>query len=157
MRESNQHPERPADPCAMVIWSARGDLMKRKLIPALYNLANDHLLSSEFAIVGFARNDLDTGAFRRQLAEDIKTFATGSVDAEIWEWLLGRIYYVPGDFKDPKAYQKLKEVIAQEIRSNSAHGNVLYYLATAPSLFAEIVRQLGAASLAHEEDGRWRR
>jgi len=157
MREPNQHPGRPADPCAMVICGASGDLTKRKLIPALYNLANDHLLSSEFAIVGFARNDLDTGAFRRQLAEDIKTFATGSVDAEIWEWLLGRIYYVPGDFKDPKAYQKLKEVIAQEIHSNSAHGNVLYYLATAPSLFAEIVRQLGAAGLAHEEDGRWRR
>lgn len=157
MREPNQHPGRPADPCAMVICGASGDLTKRKLIPALYNLANDHLLSSEFAIVGFARNDLDTGAFRRQLTEDIKTFATGSVDAEIWEWLLGRTYYVPGDFKDPKAYQKLKEAMAQEIRSHSAHGNVLYYLATAPSLFAEIVRQLGAAGLAHEEDGRWRR
>jgi glucose-6-phosphate 1-dehydrogenase len=55
MREPNQHPGRPADPCAMVIWGASGDLTKRKLIPALYNLANDHLLSSEFAIVGFAR------------------------------------------------------------------------------------------------------
>jgi glucose-6-phosphate 1-dehydrogenase len=141
----------------MVICGASGDLTKRKLIPALYNLANDHLLSSEFAIVGFARDDLDTDVFRKQLTEDIKTFATGSVDAETWKWLLGRTYYVTGDFKDPNAYQKLKEVMAQEIRSNSAHGNVLYYLATAPSFFAEIVRQLGAAGLAHEEDGRWRR
>jgi glucose-6-phosphate 1-dehydrogenase len=129
MREPNQYQGRLADPCAMVFCGASGDLTKRKLIPALYSLANDHLLSTEFAIIGFARNDLNTGAFRRQLAEDIKTFATGSVDAEILEWLPGRTYYVTGDFKDPKAYQKLKEVMAQEIRSHSAH----------------------------EEDGRWRR
>lgn len=68
-----------------------------------------------------------------------------------------RKYYVTGDFKDPKAYQKLKDVMEQEIRSHSANGDVLYYLATAPSFFVEIVRQLGAADLAHEEDGRWRR
>ena len=55
MREPNQHPRRSPDPCAMVIWGASGDLTKRKLIPPLYNLANDHLLSSKIAIVGFAR------------------------------------------------------------------------------------------------------
>ena len=76
MREPNQHPGLPADPCAMVIWSGRGDLTKRKLISALYNLAYDHLLSSEFAIVGFARNDLDTGAFRRQLTA-MQRFGSG--------------------------------------------------------------------------------
>src|SRR5271165_6907114 len=85
---------RPGDPCVMVIFGASGDLTKRKLIPALYNLAKDHLLSQEFALVGFAKDALTTEQFRDKLSEEIKQFATTEFDADLWHWLVRRIYYV---------------------------------------------------------------
>ena len=157
MHETTHQPGRPADPCVMVICGASGDLTKRKLIPALYNLATDHLLSREFAIIGFARNELTSERFRDQLNQDIKTFATGSVDPEIWDWFRQRLYYLSGDVQDSKAYESLKELFAQVARTHGTHGNCLYYLATAPSFFSEIIRRLGAAGLAHEDQGPWRR
>lgn len=157
MMEESQHPGRQADPCIMVICGASGDLTKRKLIPALYNLATDHLLSREFAIIGFARYDLTSERFRDQLSQDIKTFATGSVDPEVWDWFRQRLYYVSGDVQDPKAYERLKELMAQVTRTHGTQGNSLYYLATAPSFFSEIIRRLGAAGLAREDQGPWRR
>jgi glucose-6-phosphate 1-dehydrogenase len=141
----------------MVIFGATGDLTKRKLFPALYNLAKSHLLSREFAIVCTSRTELTPEAFREQITQDIKTFATAEVEADLWEWFLKRIYYVGGDVKDPGSYQKLKEVIEQADREHRAHGNYFYYLATSPDFFGEIVRQLSAAGLTKEEGERWRR
>jgi glucose-6-phosphate 1-dehydrogenase len=85
-----------ADPCVMVIFGASGDLTKRKLIPALYNLAKDRLLSRQFAVVGFATRDLDSETFRGQLGEALHHFVNGDIDAEIWEWLARRIHFVRG-------------------------------------------------------------
>ena len=141
----------------MVIFGVSGDLTKRKLIPALCNLAAGKLLTDHFAIVGFAYNDLTTDTFRKQLSEDIKQFATCPVAPELWEWFLKRIYYVRGDFKDPKAYQQLKEQIAQAEKEHDTKGNHLYYLAVAPVFFGEVVRQLGTAGLAPEAEGKWSR
>ena len=148
---------RRSDPCLMVIFGASGDLTKRKLIPALYNLAAENLLARDFAIIGFAFNGQTTEAFRAQLSKDIQAFATSPVDSKMWEWFLQRLYYVQGDFKDPASYQKLKEVLGQICGEHGIHGNYLYYLATAPSFFEEIVRQLGIAGLSQEENGSWRR
>lgn len=148
---------RRSDPCLMVIFGASGDLTKRKLIPALYNLAAENLLARDFAIIGFAYNDQSTESFRAQLSKDIQTFATSPVDPNMWDWFLQRLYYVQGDFKDPASYQKLKEVLGQICGEHGIHGNYLYYLATAPTFFEEIVRQLGAAGLSQEVDGSWRR
>lgn len=145
MLEESQHPGRPADPCIIVICGASGDLTKRKLIPALYNLAADRLLSREFAIIGFARNNLTSERFHDQLSQDIKTFATGSVDPEVWDWFRQRLCYVSGDVQDPKACESLKELMAQVTRPHNTHGNCLYYLATAPAFFSEIIRRLGAS------------
>jgi glucose-6-phosphate 1-dehydrogenase len=157
MADTLQAPPRVADPCVMVICGASGDLTKRKLIPALYNLAKAKFLSRDFAVIGFSRNELSTDEFRRQLSEDIKTFATSSVDPEIWNWFLQRIYYLSGDFKDPKAYAKLKELLSEVSKTHNARGNYFYYLAVAPAFFGEIVRQLGGAGLVREESGQWRR
>lgn len=74
----------PGDPCAMVILGAGGDLTKRKLIPALYNLAKDNLLSREFALIGFGRADLSHEQFREKCSEDVKQFATAPVDPNLW-------------------------------------------------------------------------
>lgn len=146
-----------ADPCVMVIFGATGDLTKRKLFPALYNLAKGNLLSREFAVVCMSRTDMPTEAFRDQISQDIKKFATTDVDPNLWEWFTKRIYYVSGDAKNPASYQKLKETIEQADREHSTHGNYFYYLATAPEFFGEIVGQLRAAGLTREENGRWRR
>src|SRR6202162_4552809 len=146
-----------ADPCVMIIFGATGDLTKRKLIPALCNLAEGNLLSREFAIIGFSSNAFTTEAFRQQLTEDLKTMATSSIDPKTWEWFLERIYYVQGDFQDAAAYQRLKGQIEQVDKERGTQGNRFFYLAVAPRFFSEIVRQLGKADLTREENGRWTR
>jgi len=153
---SSTSPGRPGDPCVMVIFGASGDLTKRKLIPALYNLAKENLLSKEFALVGFARTEQSSEQFRDQIGKEISEFATTKVDPDLWHWFSRRIYYVSGDFDNPQGYQKLRDVLAQLDKEHGTRGNYFYYLATAPSYFATIVKQLGAAGLVTEEQG-WRR
>src|SRR3984957_2742170 len=105
---SGEPPARIADPCVMVIFGASGDLTKRKLIPALLNLASAKLLPEAFAIIGFANNDFTTESFRAELSKEIKEFASCEITPELWDWFLKRIYYIRGDFKDGNAFQQLK-------------------------------------------------
>jgi glucose-6-phosphate 1-dehydrogenase len=147
----------PGDPCVMVIFGASGDLTKRKLIPALYNLAKDNLLSREFALVGFARPEMSHEQFRDKCCDELKQFATGQVDPDLWHWFGRRLYYVPGDFADPGAFQNLKTVLAEADKEHGTRGNYFYYLATAPGFFSTCIHQLGDAGLFQEEDGQWRR
>src|SRR5581483_9632430 len=102
---------RPGDPCVMVIFGASGDLTKRKLIPALYNLAKDNLLSKEFALVGVARNELTSEQFRDLISKEIGEFATTKVDPDLWHWFSRRIYYLTGDFNDTGCYTALSELL----------------------------------------------
>jgi glucose-6-phosphate 1-dehydrogenase len=146
----------PAPPCVMVIFGASGDLTKRKLIPALYNLAKDNLLSKEFALVGVARNEMNSDQFREMINKEIGDFATTKLDPKLWEWLSGRIHYISGDFGDPAVYKELGRLLEVLDKEHGTKGNYFYYLATAPTFFAEIVKQLGAANLVSEEHG-WRR
>ncbi len=147
----------PAGPCAIVIFGAAGDLTKRKLIPALYNLAKGRLLPKEFAVIGLARNELTTEEFRERLTQEIQEFATAKVDSDIWDDFVKRLYYVAGSFGDPAAYQKLQAQLADVDRDHGTKGNYLYYLATNPSFFSEIVKQLGASGLVRQEKNQWRR
>ena len=149
---------RVADSCVIVIFGAAGDLTKRKLIPALYNLAKDGLLSKEIGVVGFARREMTTEQFREQMAADLRKFATTKVDEALADWLVKRLYYVTGNFGDPAAYVKLRETLQLADKECGTKGNYLYYLSTPPTVFAEVVNQLGAAGLADEkENGNWRR
>jgi glucose-6-phosphate 1-dehydrogenase len=148
---------RSGDSCVMVIFGATGDLTKRKLLPALYNLAKAKLLSRKFALVGAAFDPLSAEAFRQHLSEAIRTYATDELDAEVLDWFEKRIYYVQGDFRDPEFYWRLKELCTEVCGKNAIEDNYFYYLATAPSFFGEIVRQLGQAGLATEECDNWRR
>jgi glucose-6-phosphate 1-dehydrogenase len=148
---------RPGDPCVMVIFGAAGDLTRRKLIPALYNLANEQLLSREFAIIGMARAAMTTEQFRDRMSQDIKEFATGPVDSDLWEWFVRRMYYVQGDFKDPNAYQRLQETLQKVDKDHNTHGNFFFYLATSPDYFGLIIEQLGNLKLMVEENNHWRR
>jgi glucose-6-phosphate 1-dehydrogenase len=148
---------RPADPCTMVIFGAAGDLTRRKLIPALYNLATNQLLSREFAVVGVARGQMSEEDFRKRISNDIQQFATNGVDRDLWEWFLRRLHYVQGDFKDPALFPRLKETLDKVDAEHSTHGNHLYYLATAADYFAPVVEQLATVGLMRENGQQWRR
>jgi glucose-6-phosphate 1-dehydrogenase len=134
-------------PCVMVIFGASGDLTKRKLIPALINLAQEGLLSQQFAIVGFAFDQMNTESFRALLNEEINKFEDHPVDPKLWQWFLDRIYYVQGDFKDPAAYQRLKDQIAEADKNHGTQGNLFHYLAVSFNFFSLIVEKLGEIGL----------
>jgi len=145
-----------ADPCVMVIFGASGDLTKRKLIPALYNLARDGWLSKEFAVIGIARRAMSHDEFRERMGRDLRQFATHDVDPKLWDWFARRLHYRPGDAQDPNTYRQLQALLAEVDREHGTRNNYLYYLATAPEFFTPIVRHLGEAGLTREEGG-WRR
>jgi glucose-6-phosphate 1-dehydrogenase len=140
----------------MVIFGVTGDLTKRKLLPALCNLAQDNLLSKQFAIIGFAGNDQTTESFRKYLSDEMPKFAP-QLDAKTWAWFTERIYYVRGDFGDKDAYQRLKQQIEEVDKQHNTQGNKFFYMAVAPRFFAPIVQQLGEADLTKEENKSWTR
>jgi glucose-6-phosphate 1-dehydrogenase len=144
-------------PCILVIFGAAGDLTKRKLIPALYNLRKSNLLPDEFAVVGVARAVMNDEEFRRRLSDDIKEFATDEVDPDLWQWLQERLYYLSGDFDDDQIFTRLKELLSKVDAERKTLGNYCFYLATAPDHFAPVVQQLGSAGLTDEKEGPWRR
>jgi glucose-6-phosphate 1-dehydrogenase len=154
-----------APPCAMVIFGAGGDLTKRLLMPALYNLAKDKLLSDNFAIIAADRTPKPADAYRDYLAEGVRSFVsdTGSggntepFDGKAWEVIAGRITHFAGDFTTPETYSQLAKLLDETETKYKTGGNVLFYLAVAAQLFGVIVERLGAAGLAQEKNGSWRR
>jgi glucose-6-phosphate 1-dehydrogenase len=146
-----------ADNCAMVIFGASGDLTKRKLIPSLYHLGLKNLVPREFALVGCAIEKMTEDQFRQQVREFLAEFASAPEHCDWCESLVERTYYLPGDFRDPAYYESLKKLLEQIDAKHGTGSNYLYYLATAPALFGEIVRDLGTAGLTRQETGHWRR
>jgi glucose-6-phosphate 1-dehydrogenase len=143
-----------AGPCVMVLFGAAGDLTKRKLVPALFNLAKAKLLPNDFAVLGVSVDDLSLDQFRSQVtgflpAQDRAT--------EAWEWFTQRLYYERGDFADSNTYSTLANRLSDLEREHHTLGNSLFYLATSPKFFASVVQQLGRAGLSNQESGRWRR
>ena len=135
-----------AAPGVLVILGASGDLTKRLLMPALYNLACDGLLPDDFAVVGMARGDGTTETFRAQQREEIARFHTRrSFDAQRWQWLESRLHYTAGEFSNPEAYVRLREMVATVAGGTAAADNTLLYLAISPDFFAVVNQQLAAA------------
>src|SRR4029077_8469876 len=137
-----------APPCAMVIFGSSGDLTKRLLIPALYNLAKAGRLSDQFALIGADRTDRSHDEFRAYLAEGVRSFVsdtgTGPVtapfDARAWEFLAARMTHLKGDVTDPAMYDQLGQALKEAAHGTA--GNVVFYLAVAASLFAPVVERL---------------
>jgi glucose-6-phosphate 1-dehydrogenase len=146
-----------AHPCIMTIFGATGDLTKRKLIPALYNLARQGLLPDDFAIVGFASGDLTVERFRNQVTEDLRKFATEAVTEDLLQWFAQRIYYVSGRFDDADAYRRLAEILVSLTGSATQPRNHVYYLAVAPNYFGVIAEYLSEAKLLEESPASPRR
>jgi len=146
-----------AEPCAIVIFGASGDLTKRKLLPSLYNLGSYHLLPAHFSIVGVARRPLSDDIFREQLGKDLAALGTQPVDPNLWSKFRERISYCAGEFDKPETYKKLAEALREsEIKFGTA-GNAVFYLSVPPDHFGTIAKHLSQACLLREENGRWRR
>lgn len=140
--------DRATESCQLAIFGASGDLTKRKLLPAIYNLAQAELLPPNFAVVGFARQSMDDAAFRRRLLEAVDE--SGEVrerKSDVVNALADRVHYVSGDFDDDAAYQKLKAELADYDRQYGTNGNRIFYLAVPASLYPGIVEGLHAAGL----------
>jgi glucose-6-phosphate 1-dehydrogenase len=147
----------PPGPCAMVIFGAGGDLTKRKLIPAIYNLAQGKLLPEHFAILGTSVEPFTTDEFRKRATADIHEYSTCGVNQASWDWFVKRLYYIPGDFNDPELYKKLGEQLAAIDKEQQTQGNYLFYLATSPTFFPVVVKRLGEAALTKQDEHKWRR
>jgi glucose-6-phosphate 1-dehydrogenase len=147
----------PAEPCVLVIFGASGDLTKRLLMPAFYNLACDGLLPEQFAIVGIAMDDMTTESFRAKMSIDIKQFSTRKeLDTKTWDWLCSRLNYMQGKFDDDAAFARLAELVSKLDQQYQARGNVLFYMATPPSVFGLISDKLEKAGFKTSSTG-WKR
>ena len=150
-------PAQKSGPFTIVIFGATGDLTKRKLIPALYNLAQNHLLPEQFSIVGIGRSEIPTEDFRDKIRQALLEFAAGEVDFDLCDWLISRLHYLAGNFQDAQTYQTLAQKLSSIDEEQGTQGNYLHYLATSPAFFSTIAEKLGAANLLKEEAEQWRR
>jgi glucose-6-phosphate 1-dehydrogenase len=155
---------KPAGPCAMVIFGAAGDLTKRLVVPALYNLAKGKLLPENFALIGVDHNECTSDQWRQSLSEMMQSFLAGggefqpkSIDADTWNGLLAKMTFFQGDFNEAATFTKLSGVLDKIERDQGTGGNVLFYLAVSDRFFGPVAEQVAKAGLADEADGkRWR-
>ena len=161
---------KPPDPCALVIFGAGGDLTKRLLVPALYNLCRTGLVPAHFAIVGVDLVDQDTAHWCNSLKEMLQSFIGDAaseshidqLDERVWQRLADAMSYLRGDLNDPGLYDRLHARLHELARAHQTQDNVLFYLAVADRFFGPIIEHLGHAGLANEElrdekPLRWRR
>ncbi len=146
----------PAPPCTLVIFGGAGDLTKRLLMPALYNLRRAGLLPEKFALIGVARTDMTSESFRTELGKALDQFGV-DIKPKERDWFLSRISYVKGSFDEESTFKALKTALKKAETEFETGNNALFYLATPPNAFAPIVESLGKNGLAQENDQFWRR
>ncbi len=144
-------PERTPDPCIVVIFGASGDLTKRKLLPALYHLEQSGLLPKDFAVVGVARRPLEA-TFAQDMKEGIVSGGGVDKDDAALDPFVSRIQYHAMNFDDASGYDALKKVLADIDTKAGTRGNRLFYLATAPEYFSDIIKYLGDHCMARPKD-----
>jgi glucose-6-phosphate 1-dehydrogenase len=139
-----------------VIFGANGDLMKRKLMPALYRLAYDGRLAPGFAVIGISRTVMTDDDFRARMRDSVSKFLEDSpFDEDLWQSFARGLSYLPGDVGDKVLYEQISKSLGEIEKEHETAGNVLFYLSTQPSQYAEIAEGLGAAGLA--KGAGWRR
>src|ERR671921_182540 len=142
----------PVHPTTLVIFGATGDLAKRKLLPAIYNLAHEGALPERFNLIGVSRSDMSDEEYRELARESVTKYSRREADEQVLESLLGRIRYVGGTFDDASVYERLDACALEYDEEAGIAFNRVFYLSTAPSFFPVIVGQLGAHGLDHRED-----
>ncbi len=154
-----------APPATLTIFGAGGDLTKRLVVPALYNLVRAGKLSDDFAIIGVDHSDQTTDGWRQNLTEMMQALTSAggrvgqaeAIDEEAWSWLIRRMRYMRGDFTQPETYNELEKLLTDSGRRQIDAGNVLFYLAVAERFFGPVIEQLGHAGLTRQSDRGWRR
>jgi len=138
--------------CVLTIFGASGDLTKRKLIPALYNLALERRLPERFAVVGCARSEMTHEMFRNKMREAVSRFSrTGLKDESVWQHFAANLYYVPADYNHVEGYAQLKEFINGFDNGSRVLPVRVFYLATPPEVYGRLIQQIAAAGLATKE------
>ena len=148
---------RIAGPCSLVIFGVTGDLSTKKLMPAVYDLANRGLLPPGFSLVGFARRDWADQDFARIVHDSVKEHARTPFREDVWKQLSEGVRFVPGEFGDDEAFQRLKQTVDDLDRERGTGGNHAFYLSVPPKFFATAVEQLKRNGLAESRPGAWRR
>jgi glucose-6-phosphate 1-dehydrogenase len=158
-----RHPQdrrlpRIPEPCALVIFGVTGDLARKKLIPAVYDLANRGMLPSGFVVLGFARRDWGDGDFEALARKAAQDHARTPWREEVWARLAGNIKFVQGSFDDDAAFDTLARTLDELRDSHGIHGNAAFYLSIPPTAFPTVLKQMGRTRMAdNEASGGWRR
>jgi len=165
MLASAQGAARPAGPCAMAIFGAGGDLTKRLVLPALYNLMVSRLLPDEFVLFGVDMAPLTTEQWRQHVTEMMQNllhgggeFQAASIDMEAWSSLMDRTTYLQGNLDDDATFTRLGGLLQTAEKDHRTGGNALFYLAVPDRFFGSVAQRIAAAGLADQQNGkRWRR
>lgn len=146
-----------AEPCAIILFGASGDLAKRKVVPAMFDLAQNKSLGERYAIIGFARTPMTDESFRSMIGEAAKTISeVGPIDPAPWDNFATNLYYSPGDYSNNVSYAELARRLAEIDAAKQLGGNRLFYLSTPPEVYPDIVEHLGRAGLARPNTpGSW--
>ncbi|GAA2908917.1 glucose-6-phosphate dehydrogenase [Streptomyces mexicanus] len=154
---SDRRLPRIAGPSGLVIFGVTGDLSRKKLMPAVYDLANRGLLPPGFSLVGFARRDWENQDFAQVVYEAVKEHARTPFREEVWHQLTEGMRFIPGDFDDDTAFKQLKDAVEELDASRGTGGNFAFYLSVPPKFFPKVVQQLKKHGLAQAPEGSWRR
>jgi glucose-6-phosphate 1-dehydrogenase len=148
---------RIAGPSSLVIFGVTGDLSRKKLMPAVYDLANRGLLPPGFALVGFARREWENQDFAQVVHDSVREFSRTPFSEEVWQQLAEGIRFVQGDFDDDEAFDRLKQTIEELDTKRGTNGNHAFYLSIPPKAFPLVCRQLSRSGLADPKPDEFRR
>ena len=155
-------PDRRPAPAVMAIFGAGGDLTKRLVVPALYNLVRGGMLPDSFAIIGIDHNEMTTQEWCQSLTEMMQGFVradgrSGAIDEQAWSWLTRRMHYMQGDFTQAETYRRLDKLLSEQFARQGGSANALFYMAVADRFFGPVIEQLGGAGLMRQSENAWRR
>ncbi len=148
---------RVPEPCALVVFGITGDLARKKLLPAVYDLANRGLLPTNFALLGFARRDWENQDFAELSREAARQNARTPWREEVWERLASTVHFVPGSFDDDDAFDRLSATLRELEGSHGIGGNAAFYLSIPPAMFPTVLKQMQRTGMAESTPDRWRR
>ncbi len=154
---SDRRLNRIAGPSALIIFGVTGDLARKKLMPAVYDLANRGLLPPGFALVGFARRDWVDQDFAKVVHDAIEQYARTPFDEDVWKQLAEGIRFVQGEFDDDQAFLELKKTLKELDKTRGTMGNHAFYLSIPPKSFPQVTEQLRRSGLADQVGDEWRR
>jgi glucose-6-phosphate 1-dehydrogenase len=153
----DQRIPRVAGPCGVILFGVTGDLSRKKVMPAIYDLANRGLLPPGFALVGFARRDWADEDFAKLVHDNVREHSRTPFREEVWDQLAQGIRFVEGDLGDPEAYARLKATVDELDATRGTGGNHAFYLSIPPGLFPVVLEHLKTSGLAESSPGSWRR